>query len=223
MLTILLFLSMDVTSLNNSKQFQTALMLAYLSIGFAFIEAMFSTYFGVCDESLSLFGFGIGSLIEVVSAIGVAQMIMRIRQNPDSDRSQFEKKALRITGTGFYILVAGLLITCVYNVCTHHKPTTTVSGVIISLASIVLMLALVFGKLKVGKYLNSDAILSDAECTKVCIYTSIILLISSAIFTVTHLPYIDELGTLGIAYFSFKEGKECFDKAKNNDHCCSHC
>jgi divalent metal cation (Fe/Co/Zn/Cd) transporter len=213
---------MDAVSLNN-KRFQTALVLSYLSIGFAFIEAAFSTYFGVYDESLSLFGFGIGSLIEVVSAIGVAQMIMRIRQNPNSDRSQFEKTALRITGTGFYILVIGLSVTCVYNIYTHHKPETTISGVIISLVSISLMLVLVFGKLRIGKSLNSDAIIADAECTKVCIYTSIILLVSSVIFTLTHLPYVDELGTAGIVYFAFKEGKECFDKAKNNSHCCSHC
>ena len=210
---------MSVISLNNGKYFQTALTLSYLTIFFAFLEAAFSSYYGISDEALSLFGFGIGSLIEVVSAIGVAQMIVRIKQSPESNRSHFEKTALRITGTGFYILVAGLLITCAYNIFTHHKPETTISGIIISLVSIFLMLGLVFGKSTVGKSLNSDAILADAECTKVCIYTSIILLISSGIFALTHLPYVDELGTLGIAYFSFKEGKECFEKAKSNKHC----
>jgi len=210
---------MNAIAIDNNKYFQTALTLSYLTIFFAFLEAAFSTYYGVCDETLSLFGFGIGSLIEVISALGVARMIIRIKQNPKSDRSKFEKTALRITGSGFYTLVAGLLITCAYNIFTHHRPATTISGVIISLVSICLMAGLVFGKLNVGKSLNSDAILADAECTKVCIYTSIILLISSGIFALAHLPYIDELGAFGIAYFSFKEGRECFEKVKSNKHC----
>jgi divalent metal cation (Fe/Co/Zn/Cd) transporter len=82
------------------------------------------------------------------------------------------------------------------------------------------MWALAYGKTKVGKNLNIEAILADAECTKVCIYMSIILLISSGIYELFRIPYIDSLGTLGLSYFAFMEGKECFDKAKNNKICC---
>ena len=51
------------------------------------------------------FGFGVDSFIEVMSGIGILAMVLRIRQNPDTPRSQFEKTALRITGTSFYLLV----------------------------------------------------------------------------------------------------------------------
>ncbi len=85
------------------------------------------------------------------------------------------------------------------------------------------MLLLIFGKTKAGKQLNSDAILADAECTKVCIYMSVILLAASGLYELTKLQYIDDIGTFGIAYFSFKEGKECFEKAKSNKLCCEHC
>ena len=61
--------------------------------------------------------------------------------------------------------------------------------------------------------------LADARCTKVCIYMSLVLLAASAIYEATHLPYVDSIGTLGLAYFSFDEGRECFAKAKNNTHC----
>ncbi len=209
-----------LTVLNKKQQFQIALALAYFTILFALLEAVFSAYYGINDESLSLFGFGIGSLIEVVSAIGVVQMIIRVQHNTTGNKSKFEKTALRITGTGFYILVFALVTTCIYNIIQHHKPETTFPGIIISLCSGGLMIGLVIGKLKTGRQLQSNAILADAQCTKVCVYTSIILLIASAIYTLTNLPYIDEAGTLGIAYFSFKEGKECFEKARNSDDCC---
>ncbi len=167
-------------------------------------------------KAFSLFGFGIGSFIEVISAIGVATMINRIKQNEQSGRSKFEKTTLRITGTGFYILVAGLVFTSVYNIYTKHTPETTLAGVIIAASSIIFMWVLFYEKNKVGKQLNSDAIIADANCTKVCIYMSIVLLIASGIYELTKLPYVDALGSLGIGYFSFKEGKECFVKAKSN-------
>ena len=134
--------------------------------------------------------------------------------------NNFERTALRITGFSFYALVAGLIITSVYNIWTNRNPQTTFFGIIISIISIIVMWALTWGKTKIGKQLNSDAILADANCTKVCIYMSIILLISSGIYEWTHIPYIDSIGTLGLSYFAFKEGQECFEKAKSNKICC---
>lgn len=82
------------------------------------------------------------------------------------------------------------------------------------------MWILVVWKRKIGKQLNSDPILADANCTLVCVYMSIILLISSGIYQVSGIPYIDSIGTLGLSYFAFKEGKECFEKANNDKYCC---
>ncbi|MBA3649708.1 MAG: cation transporter [Chitinophagales bacterium] len=210
-------------STTKQMQYNLAFWLAVLTIFLAFMEAIVSTYFGYRDESLTLFGFGAGSFVEVISAIGVAHMIFRMRQKPESNRDNFESTALRITGFGFYILVAGLIASGFYNSYTGHKPETTFSGIIIAFASIIFMLSLIYGKIKVGRQLNSDAILADAECTKVCIYMSLVLLAGSSIYAWTKFTYIDTVGTFGLAYFSFKEGKECFEKAKSNKVRCDHC
>jgi divalent metal cation (Fe/Co/Zn/Cd) transporter len=148
---------------------------------------------------------------------------MRIRQQPHSNRSGFEKTALTITGYSFYLLVAGLTASSLLSMYLGRKPVTTFWGVVVSLISIVVMLFLIYGKIKTGKALNSDAILADANCTKVCIYMSCVLLASSAIYEFTGFAYADALGTLGLAWFSYKEGKECFEKAASNKHCsCDH-
>ena len=81
------------------------------------------------------------------------------------------------------------------------------------------MWLLVYGKRKVGKKLDSEPILADANCTMVCIYMSIILLVSSGIYELLSIPYIDSIGTLGLSYFAFKEGKECFEKANSEKYC----
>ena len=196
------------------------LYLQSFTIFYNIAEGLVSTYLGFEDGSLALFGFGADSFIEVISGLGIAHMVIRIRRNSNSNKDEFEKTALRITGFSFYILVAVLVLTIIYNIYTNHNPQTTVVGIIVSIISIIVMWALAIAKTRVGKNLNSDAILSDAECTKVCIYMSIILLVSSGIYELTHLPYIDSVGTLGLAYFAFKEGKECFEKSKNDEHCC---
>ncbi|MEQ9376910.1 MAG: cation transporter [Imperialibacter sp.] len=209
------------TMTDNRKLYKVAFGLAAFTIIYNVLEGLISTYLGFEDESLALFGFGSDSFIEVISGLGIAHMIVRIQNNIDSKRDDFERTALKITGVAFYILVFGLILTSVYNIWTGHRPITTFWGVVISIISIIVMWILVVWKRNVGTKLNSAPILADANCTLVCVYMSIILLISSGIYELFRLSYIDSIGTLGLSYFAFKEGKECFEKAKSDKHCCS--
>ncbi len=205
---------------SQNKYWQYAIWLALFTILYNFAEGLISIYFGVQDETLTLFGFGVDSFIEVMSGIGILAMVLRIRQNTDTPRSQFEKTALRITGSSFYLLAAGLGVTSIYNLFTAHKPTTTIPSLIISLISIAIMWALVMGKRKVGHALNSSPILADANCTMVCIYMSVVLLASSLIYQFTGFGFVDSLGAIGLIYFSISEGKESFEKAAGMEDCC---
>ena len=199
---------------NTQNRYWTyALWLALFTIFYNLAEGLVSVFFGFSDEALTLFGFGVDSFIEVMSGIGILAMVIRIRQNPDAPRSQFERTALRITGTSFYLLVVGLAATAIYNIFIGHKPSTTLPGLIISVISIAMMWALVLGKRKVGRTLNSQPILSDANCTMVCIYMSLVLLASSFVYQFTGFGFVDSLGALGLIYFSYSEGKEAFEKA----------
>jgi divalent metal cation (Fe/Co/Zn/Cd) transporter len=209
-----------ISQISINKYWQYALWLALFTIFYNFVEGLVSIYFGAQDETLTLFGFGIDSFIEVMSGIGILAMVLRIRQNTDAPRSQFERTALQITGTSFYLLAVGLGATAIYNLFTTHKPTTTLPGLIISLISIAIMWALVMGKRKVGRVLNSSPILADANCTMVCIYMSVVLLVSSFIYQLTGFGFIDSLGALGLIYFSFNEGKEAFEKAAGIEDDC---
>nr|WP_321415226.1 cation transporter [uncultured Allomuricauda sp.] len=200
--------------------YRTAFALAMFTIIYNVAEGIISTYLGFEDESLALFGFGTDSFIEVISGLGIAHMVLRIQRNPESNRDPFERTALRVTGVAFYLLVVGLVVSSIYNIWAGHKPLTTFWGVVISGISILVMWALVWWKQKVGRELDSAPILADANCTLVCVYMSIILLISSGIYELFQISYIDSLGTLGLAYFAFSEGKECFEKANSNKHCC---
>jgi divalent metal cation (Fe/Co/Zn/Cd) transporter len=196
--------------------------LSLFSIFYNIIEGVVSMFLGYSDETLALFGFGVDSFIEVISGIGIAVMITRIRRNPASSRSSFEVTALRITGTAFYLLSLGLFAGIIVTIVQGHKPETTFWGIVISIISIAVMLWLVLAKKSVGRKLDSDPIIADANCTKVCVYMSIVLLISSLIYELTGFAYADAIGAAGLIYFSINEGREAFEKAKGKECCCDH-
>jgi divalent metal cation (Fe/Co/Zn/Cd) transporter len=202
------------------RYWQYALWLALFTIFYNLAEGLVSIYFGVQDEALTLFGFGIDSFIEVLSGVGILVMVTRIRRNPGTPRSQFERTALRITGTSFYLLSAGLGISAAYNIVTGHKPETTLPGLVISLISIAIMWMLVTGKRRVGRALDSSPILADANCTMVCIYMSIVLLAASVVYQLTGFGFVDSLGAIGLIYFSVNEGREAFEKAAGMEDAC---
>jgi len=78
-------------------------------------------------------------------------------------------------------------------------------------------------KKNVGRQLNSEPIIADSNCTKVCVYMSVVLLISSLIYELTSFAYADVIGAAGLIYFSISEGKEAFEKAKGKECGCEHC
>ena len=205
------------------RLYKLAYQLSLFTIFYNIVEGIVSMSLGYHDETLTLFGFGVDSFIEVMSGIGIAVMITRIRQNPNSPKNDFEIKALKITGTAFYLLSIGLLAGTVINIINHHRPETTFWGIVISVISIAVMTWLMIAKKRTGKLLNSEPIISDGNCTKICVYMSVVLLVSSLIYELTGFIYADAIGAAGLVWFSVSEGKEAFEKAKGKICGCDDC
>ena len=214
--------TMDSTT--KEKLYRAASALALVTIVYNLLEGAVSAWFGYADETLALFGFGLDSFVEVVSGAGIWHMVRRQRGNAEDDHDTFERRALKITGGGFYLLAAGLIVSGAYDGYSQHAPKTTFWGIIVSCVSILSMWLLMHYKVKVGKALGSQAMLADAACTRVCLYLSIILLASSAGYQLTGIGWLDAAGAFGISWFCFKEGREAFAKARGISCCCScHC
>jgi divalent metal cation (Fe/Co/Zn/Cd) transporter len=197
-----------------ARLWRQALRLALFTIGYNLAEGLVSVYFGIQDEALTLFGFGVDSFIEVMSGIGILAMVLRIRHGQEGERPRFERAALRLTGAAFYLLAAGLAFSAAYNLVSGRRPETTLPGLVIAIVSIAIMWALVRAKRKVGRALYSPPILADANCTLTCIYMSLVLLFSSIFYQVTGFGFADSLGASGLIYFSLREGSEAFAKAR---------
>ena len=205
----------------NDKLYARASYLALFTISYNVAEGLVSVWFGIADETLSLFGFGVDSFIEVISAVGVWHMLRRIKTNGGETLDEFEQRALRITGLAFYILSAGLAVTAGLSLYQGGKPETTLWGVVIALISISFMWYLIHQKTKVGTALKSPAILADAACSRACVYMSVVLLLSSFGYELTDIGSLDAIGAILISWLTFKEGRESFEKATGMS--CSCC
>jgi divalent metal cation (Fe/Co/Zn/Cd) transporter len=203
------------------KLYARANYLALFTIIYNLVEGGVSVWFGAADETLALFGFGVDSFIEVISAIGVWHMLRRIKSNDGETQDEFEQRALRITGTAFYILSAGLVLTAGMNLYGQRKPETTLWGIVISLLSVSFMWYLIHQKTKIGNALNSPAILADAACSRACVYLSVVLMISSIGYELTGFGSLDALGAILISWLTFKEGRESFGKARGMNCSCN--
>ncbi len=199
--------------------YKWAAVLSAVTVTYNLLEGAISIYFGLEDGTITLFGFGVDSFVEVLSGLGIWHMIRRMRENEKTDPDRFEKTALKVTGAAFYILSLGLILVAVINIFQGYKPETTVWGIIISLISILTMWLLMHYKMKIGRRYNSPALIADGNCTKTCLYLSVVLLTASIGYEVTGLGILDPIGATGIAVLSFREGKEAFEKARGNLVC----
>ncbi len=206
--------------MEREKLLARANMLALVTIGYNLIEGLVSMWLGAADETLALFGFGVDSFIEVISAVGIWHMISRIRANGGGTRDEFEQRELKITGASFYLLAAGLALTGALNIYQQHRPQTTFWGIVVSLVSIACMWLLIRYKNRVGTALESPAILADAACSKACVYLSLVLLAASVGYEATGIGYLDAIGAILIAWLAWREGREAFAKARGLECSC---
>jgi len=210
-------------SIDREKLMARAAVLALITIAYNIVEGVVSVIFGMQDDTLSLFGFGLDSFVEVISGMGIWHMVRRMRRKPEDAPDRYEQRALKITGSAFYVLSAGLGVTALLNLVQGHHPETTIWGVFVGAISILTMGFLIHFKKNVGTDLGSDAILADANCTKACLYLSVALLVASVGYEWTHIGGLDALGALWIAWYAFIEGREAFEKSQGKPCSCASC
>lgn len=194
--------------------YRTASLLALITIGYNLLEGVVSVFMGASDETLSLFGFGLDSFVEVISGFGIWHMLQRLQRGEEDRRDEFERRALRITGGAFYVLAVGLVVSACVSLWSNHRPLTTVWGIVVAGVSIVTMWLLMQQKMKVGRALNSSAILADAACTRTCLQLSVALLTASIGYELTGIGALDAIGSLVIALLSVREGREALQKSR---------
>jgi divalent metal cation (Fe/Co/Zn/Cd) transporter len=180
--------------------------LEYFTIGWNAVEGLVAVTAGFLAGSVSLFGFGIDSFIEVTSG---SVLLWRISVDSDErKRERNEQIALRIVGICFLSLAAYVAYESIADLWFKRAPEHSVPGIILACASLVAMPLLSRAKRRVGHALGSAAMYADAKQTEFCTYLSAILLAGLLLNALFGLWWADPLAAAIMVPIIAKEGVE---------------
>ncbi len=194
--------------MNTDWLYKKGLYLEYFSVAYNIVEAAVSVIFGSFANSIALIGFGLDSIVEMLSGL---ILIWRLRQHGKisaDTEEKIEKKATRFVSLTFFILGAYILFESVKKLVIVEIPEPSLPGIIIALASIIIMPLLMWQKYKIGKQINSRALVADSKETLACGFLSVALLLGLGANYQFGFWQADPIAGLIIVAFLFREGWE---------------
>jgi len=145
--------------------------LEYFTLGWNITEAAIAIIAGVIAGSIALIGFGADSVIESLSGI---VMLWRLRSHEAGESR--ERLAIRLVGGCFIILAVYVTIDAIHSIVRHELPESSIIGIALAIASLIVMPLLARAKRRVAARLESPALAADSRQTELCAFLSAILL-----------------------------------------------
>lgn len=150
------------------------LRLEYLTLGWNSLEAVIAVASGLLAGSIALVGFGFDSVVECVSGV---VLVWRLRTDADeAKREHVEKTSQKLVGASFLVLAAYVAWEAGETLLTREAPERSLPGILLAIASLIVMPLLARAKRRVARGLNSNAMHADSRQTDLCAYLSAILL-----------------------------------------------
>jgi cation diffusion facilitator family transporter len=177
-----------------------------LTLAYNTLEGVAALVTGVMAGSIALVGFGVDSVIEVVSSVAA---LWRLRVDVhEHHRAHAERVALRIIGICFLMLALFIVLDAGRSLWTRQVPRKTWPGIIVAALSVIVMPLLVRAKRRVARGLGSRALEADASQTNLCAYLSAIVLIGLALNAAFGWWWADPIAGLLMTPIIVREGLE---------------
>ena len=160
-----------------SNLYRKGLLLEYFTVGYNILEAILSIAFGSFGNSIALIGFGLDSVVESLSGL---VLIWRLRQHQNltqQEEKRVERQATKFVAITFFVLAAYIFYESIQQVVAREVAQPSLPGIVIALASLVLMPLLAWQKYRVGRSLGSSALVADSKETLACSWLSLALLL----------------------------------------------
>ena len=202
---------MTVETHETERLTRRGLRLAQFTVGYNVVEGVVAVSAGLAAGLVSLVGFGFDSGIESVASVLVGlRLAARLRHgSTDEDK---ERRALRGVALTFFVLAGYVTIEGIRGLVRGEDPDTSTVGLVLLLASVVVMPVLARAKVRVGRGLGDDPlVLADAAETRICWYLSISTLVGLGLHALTGAGWLDPVAGFVIAAFAIHEGLEAWE------------
>lgn len=188
---------------------RVALWLVGGTAAYNLVEAVVAIGAGLAARSVALVGFGSDSIIELAAAMMV---FTRLRAQwlggGSAELEEREERVRRFVGLTFYLLAAYVLVQAGADLWLRRLPEESMVGIILAVASSVVMPVIAWGKLRAATALGSGALRAEAKETLACAYLSVTLLLGLAGNAWLGWSWADPVAALAMVPWLVHEGRE---------------
>jgi divalent metal cation (Fe/Co/Zn/Cd) transporter len=174
------------------------------TIAYNVIEAIVAITAGSIASSTALIGFGLDSVIEVLSAAAVAWQFTR------RDPERWEKGTLRVIAVAFFALAAYVTVSSITALVGGEQVEHSTLGIVITALSVVIMPFLSLAERRAGHELGSATAVADSKQTLICTFLSAAVLVGLVLNSLFGWWWADAIAGLVIAGFAVREGIEAW-------------
>jgi len=175
-----------------------------ITIAYNVVEAAIALAAGTVASSAALIGFGLDSIVEVLSAAAIAWQFAA----PDPEKR--ERVALRVIAVSFFALAAYVSVEATLSLIGVREAEHSPVGIALAAVSLAVMPFLSWFERRTGRELGSASAIADSKQTLICSYLSAALLLGLLLNSLLGWAWADSLAALVIAGFAVREGLEAW-------------
>jgi len=205
---------------SRAGQVRLGVWIELVTIVWMVIEGSVALSVGFATRSVSLQGFGLDSIVELIAG-GILLWRLLVEQGGGSTEriEAAERRASWVTAISLFALTAYIVGDSAFAFVTRTQPEASWWGVGLAIAAAIIMPLLWQGKLRVAKRIGSSALEADAACSVTCAYMSLTLLAGLLLNRTFGWWWADPLAALGLVYFLVQEGREALHEARTGETC----
>ena len=209
-----------ITPTGRGEQVRLGIWIEVVTIAWMTIEASVAISVGFATASVSLQGFGIDSIIELIAGtILLWRLLVEQRGGAVEAVERAERRAAWITAVSLFALAVYIVGDSALALLTGSRPQASWWGIGLAVAAAIVMPLLWQGKLRVAKRIGSAALKADAACSVTCAYMSFTLLAGLLLNRLFGWWWADPLAALALVYFIVREGREAWQEARTGERC----
>lgn len=196
--------SASVAVARRSKLHRRVRFIVAFTISYNVVEAIVAIWAGALASSAALVGFGLDSVVEVLSAAAIAWQFTR------KDPERWEKVTVRAIGLAFFALAAYVTVDAVMSLVGQEGPERSPLGLGLTALSLLIMPLLAWFEVRTGRELESTSVMADAKQLILCVYLSGAVFIGLILNALFGWWWADSVAALIVAVLAVREGIEAW-------------
>ena len=179
------------------------------------VEAVVSIGAGVLAHSGLLTAFGIDSVIELVSgAILLWRLSVEARGAETGHIERAEHRAAWVVAVSLALLCVYVLATAAYGLITRSRPESSLVGIAVSIAALIVMPVLGVTKRRIASRIDSSALRGDAASSFTCGYMAGAVLLGVGLNALFHWWWAEDVASLLFLFWLVGETREALEEAR---------